>query len=199
MEFDKQAKRKIVLHSFKYPTSVLYGFLIGTDNRVTDVIPISHTNMNSCLLKTSLELVSRNLKKREDKATVLGIYDVYETGEANKNDNKQLRELLLKTIQAVFKHKNVVNLSMKVKDLTGNRPDYNNMTYKEVCEAYGNQVFDICFEEYRYEGELRKVNDVAFDLADFRDWFKIVDSDSIMDIEDHLDDIKSDFTNKKLN
>ena len=92
-----------------------------------------------------------------------------------------------------------VNLSMKVKDLTENRPDYNNLTYKEACEAYGNQVIDIGFELYKYDSELRKQNDVAFDLKDFREWFRIVEHDSIMDIEDHLDNVKADFTNKKLN
>lgn len=73
MEIKNQAVyHKIALHALKYPNSEIKGFLIGSSNQVQDIIPLSHTPLNSSLFHIAMNLIQNNGR------TICGIYEVSE-------------------------------------------------------------------------------------------------------------------------
>ena len=72
-EISEGVYRKVLLHASKFSLDDIYGFLIGAEGRITDVLPIGHTPLNACVFQLALEFASSKGLK------LLGFYDYCES------------------------------------------------------------------------------------------------------------------------
>ena len=83
-QLEGEAYVKFLLHAAKYPSSPLFGLLIGTPYnqvyKITDAFPLSHQHLTRPLLEMSLVLVQEMISKKDNDVSIIGIYY------ANEND-----------------------------------------------------------------------------------------------------------------
>ena len=202
MEIEDKVYRKLACHALKYPTYDVYGFLIGRDNHITDAIPFSHTNINSSLLHTALEILSRYIEQHTGDLHVVGLYDCVESFKIDDGE-PQCRELILKAIQSAFHSRIVYSISANIKSATPDDQDNENALYKEAILAFDKRGYAFEFKYKSFDGKWKDIDSAAikgkFDMESLRKDYVDQLIEKVVDIEDHLDTVEADFLNLAFN
>ena len=133
---------------------------------------------------------------------LIGIYDCVE-GFKGDNSEPQLKETMLRSIQSLYGHKTVYNISVKIETNITEGNDTENLLYKEAVLAFDRRGYVFGFEYKSFDGKWRSVEggDVkgGFEMEVLRRDYEDGLVERVVDVEDHLDRVEADFLNLVFN
>ena len=74
ISIDSKAYSKIMLHLIKYTSSDCYGILLGKENKIYDVIPLSHNKIFAPNFELAIKMIE-DLFKNEENLKIIGFYE----------------------------------------------------------------------------------------------------------------------------
>ena len=194
---------KIAGHAAKFSDKDVCGLLIGTDENIVDVIPLSHLPLNSCFLHMSLDLVILTFQKKNDPTKkIIGFYDFVESF-PNDEPNFQLQKSVLSALLLVSKSEKGIYLRGMNTIASAEPENLQEMTVKEAMNEFVKTEAKWDFIPYTFErGNLNKIASEEvqgqLDLQKFEKGFARDAHLELADIDEHLDDPSKDFMNPSL-
>ena len=185
ISIDSKAYSKIMLHLIKYTSSDCYGILLGKENKIYDVIPLSHSKIFAPNFELAIKMIE-DLFKNEENLKIIGFYE-----NLIINQNKTEAE-----ISNLSFH--VCELMMKNKKI---KPIFFEIYSKDKSEELnGKRKDEIEFKMFNFNEKgsfdfIGNYNENEEDFQKIKNYVKKNLQNDIIDFDNYLEDSNLDFRN----
>ena len=184
ISIDSKAYSKIMLHLIKYTSSDCYGILLGKENKIYDVIPLSHSKIFAPNFELAIKMIE-DLYKNDENLKIIGFYE-------NLIINQNKTECEISNLSF-----HVCDLMMKNRKIL---PVFFEIYSKDKNEENGKRKDEIEFKMFNYNEKgtfdfIGNYNENEEEFKKIKNYVKNNLQNDIIDFDNYLEDSNLDFRN----
>ena len=182
---DSKAYSKIMLHLIKYTSNDCYGILLGKENKINDVIPLSHNKIFAPNFELAVKMIE-DLYKNDDNLKIIGFYENLIINQ-NKTEG-EISNLSFLICELILKNKKVLPVFFEI------------YSKDKIEEKSDKRKDEIEFKMFNYNEKgtfdfIGNYNENEEDFNKIKNYVKNNLQNDIIDFDNYLEDPNLDFRN----
>ena len=182
---DSKAYSKIMLHLIKYTSNDCYGILLGKENKINDVIPLSHNKIFAPNFELAVKMIE-DLYKNDDNLKIIGFYENLIINQ-NKTEG-EIFNLSFHICELILKNKKVLPVFFEI------------YSKDKIDEKSNKRKDEIEFKMFNYNEKgtfdfIGNYNENEEDFNKIKNYVKNNLQNDIIDFDNYLEDPNLDFRN----
>jgi len=182
---DSKAYSKIMLHLIKYTSNDCYGILLGKENKINDVIPLSHNKIFAPNFELAVKMIE-DLYKNDDNLKIIGFYENLIINQ-NKTEG-EISNLSFHICELILKNKKVLPVFFEI------------YSKDKIDEKSNKRKDEIEFKMFNYNEKgtfdfIGNYNENEEDFNKIKNYVKNNLQNDIIDFDNYLEDPNLDFRN----